>query len=416
MSFLFPDPPTPPSPIATAGAQTASNVSTAVANAFLNNTNQVTPTGSLTYNPTSTYSFPDPLTGVSYDIPRFTATQNLSPNEQAIQTQSEGAKLNLAQLANTQSGRLGNLLSSSINLANAPATGNAGALSAVPQAATSFGGNTDYNAARAHVEDALFRRLQPQTSRELGNLEQRLADQGIRYGSSGYHSAMDDYNRQINDLRLGVTQAGAAEQQQAYLQDLGRGTFSNAGLAQQMAQAQAAFNAANTSRQNYLTEQYALRNQPINEVTALLSGSQVSRPSFTTTPTTTIANTDVAGLMNTNFAQQLSNYQQQSTNTNQIIGGLFGLGGNLLRSDRRIKQDIHRIGTVMAATPQPVQEPETKQLPIYEYRYKGDESGVRHVGPMAQDVEKVDPQAVRSIDGVKHISPAHVIGSIMRAA
>jgi hypothetical protein len=259
--------------------------------------------------------------------------------------------------------------------------------------------------------------LQPQTTRALDNLEQRLADQGIRYGSGAYHSAMDDYNRQLNDLRLGVTQAGAAEQQQAYLQDLGRGTFSNAALAQQVAQAQAAFNAANTGRQNYLTEQYAARNQPINEITALLSGSQVSRPSFSNTPTTTIPTTDVAGLMNTNFAQQMGNYQQQSQNTNQLVGGLFGFGGNLLRpSDRRVKENIHKLGSVMAATNQPVQDPDKKELPIYEYSYKGDQTNKRHVGPMAQDVEKIDPQAVRSIGGVKHISPTHVMGSIMRAA
>jgi hypothetical protein len=269
MSALFSSPPTPPSPIATAGAQTASNVSTAVANAFLNNTTQVTPTGSLNYDQTSTYSFNDPLNGVTYNIPRFTATQTLSPNEQAIQTQGEGAKLNMAQLANSQSARLGNLLGNDLNLANAPTAGNAASFGNIPQAATTFGQNTDYNQARSHVEDALFQRLQPQTTRALDNLEQRLADQGIRYGSGAYHSAMDDYNRQINDLRLGVTQAGAAEQQQAYLQDLGRGTFSNAALAQQVAQAQAAFNAANTGRQNYLTEQYAARNQPINENTAL---------------------------------------------------------------------------------------------------------------------------------------------------
>jgi hypothetical protein len=114
MSALFSSPPTPPSPIATAGAQTASNVSTAVANAFLNNTNQVTPTGNLNYDQTSTYSFNDLLNGVTYNIPRFTATQTLSPNEQAIQTQGEGAKLNMAQLANSQSARLGNLLSNDI--------------------------------------------------------------------------------------------------------------------------------------------------------------------------------------------------------------------------------------------------------------------------------------------------------------
>jgi hypothetical protein len=39
-----------------------------------------------------------------------------------------------------------------------------------------------------------------------------------------------------------------------------------------------------------------------------------------------------------------------------------------------------------------------------------------HVGPMAQDVEKVDRQAVRTIRGVKHIDQNRVMGGILRAA
>jgi hypothetical protein len=35
---------------------------------------------------------------------------------------------------------------------------------------------------------------------------------------------------------------------------------------------------------------------------------------------------------------------------------------------------------------------------------------------MAQDVEKVDPSAVRSFGGVKHIDAPRVMGSILRAA
>ena len=51
-----PDPPTPPNPYQTAAAQTGTNVSTGVANAFLNNVNQVTPHGSLNYDVTGSYS------------------------------------------------------------------------------------------------------------------------------------------------------------------------------------------------------------------------------------------------------------------------------------------------------------------------------------------------------------------------
>jgi hypothetical protein len=73
-----PDPPQPPNPIATAAAQTGSNVSTAVANTMLNNVNQSTSQGSLNYDITGGFDWTDPTTGQSYTIPRLTATQTLS--------------------------------------------------------------------------------------------------------------------------------------------------------------------------------------------------------------------------------------------------------------------------------------------------------------------------------------------------
>jgi hypothetical protein len=273
--------------------------------------------------------------------------------------------------------------------------------------------NTDYNQARSHVEDALFQRLNPQLDRSRAAIEQKLADQGIRYGADAYRNALGDYSREANDLRLDIIAKGAAEQQQAFTQSLARGQF---GLAQQ----QALFNAQNAGRSQYLTEQYALRNQPINEVTALLSGSQVSRPQFLPASGNQIANTDIAGIIGSQYNQQLAAYNSNSKNTNDLVGGLFGLAGNIYTaSDRRVKKNIHRVGTVFASEPQPVEEPNAgaakKKLPIYQYAYKDDPAATRHVGPMAQDVEKIDPQAVSSIGGVKHINAPRVMGSILRA-
>ena len=80
-------------------------------------------------------------------------------------------------------------------------------------------------------------------------------------------------------------------------------------------------------------------------------------------------------------------------------------------SDRRVKKNIDRIGTVFANN----EDAERKRLPIYEYEYKRDPRP-RHIGPMAQDVEKIDRSAVKTIGGVKHIDTGRVMGSILRAA
>src|SRR4249920_2709854 len=87
-----PDAPTPPNPYQTAAAQTGTNVATGVANAFLNNTNQNTPQGSLNYDVTGNYSWTDPSTGQTYSIPRFTSTQSLNAAQQGLQNTSDQTK------------------------------------------------------------------------------------------------------------------------------------------------------------------------------------------------------------------------------------------------------------------------------------------------------------------------------------
>jgi endosialidase-like protein len=464
-----PDAPQPPNPYDTARAATGTNVSTAVANAFLNNTNQVTPEGQLNYNATGNYAWTDPATGASYNIPTFTATQTLTPQNQAIKAQTDAAKYNLAGMANAQSGRISGLLSNEMDVSGAPAAGSASAITGIPQAATSFdpgnpvqtgigplgditqtyGPADNFSADRQRVEDSLMARMNPQLAIEKQGIEQQLADQGIRYGSQAYSDAMMNYSRQADDARWGaISQAGTeqqrmnqmaaqlaafqnAAQQQGFQQQLGvgtfanqaqaqqfqqnaaQGTFGNQALAQQVAQAQSGFNAAQAARNQYMQEQYARRNQPINEISALLSGSQVAQPNFVNVPGAQIPTTDVAGLINQNFNQQMSTYQQQSQSYNALMGGILGLGAGALKlSDRREKDNVDRIATIFAAG----DDGERKRLPIYQYAYKDDPASMRHVGPMAQDVEKIKPDAVSNVGGKKYIHPDQVMGSILRAA
>ena len=469
MSGIFGNTPTPPNPIQTAAASTSTNVATGVANAMLNNVNQNTPEGSLRYDNTSNYSWNDPVTNVTYSIPQFTATQSLSPFGQELQGYQQGAQRNLGQAAGYGSQTIEDLLASGSNPLNgAPAAGNQGYFWDNPQAISSFGdvgqqqrslGNTGQqqttfggdeqgNINRNRAEEALYGRLNPQLERERGNIEQRLADQGIRYGSEAYTRAMDDYSRQANDARLAVTVAGRGEQEQAYQQALGRGKFANeaqmnqfqqalqggtfanqaqkdafqqealrgefynSAAAQNMARDQQIFQNENQARSQYLNEQYAQRNQQFNEISALMSGSQVSAPNFVSTNQNQIQGTDIAGLINNRFSQDMDTYKQQSANFNSLMGGIFGAMGGMVKSDRREKEDIDKVGTIFAAN----SDGEKKELPIYEYSYKNDDpDDRRHVGPMAQDIEKIDKRAVSTRKGVKYINTTRM-GSIMKVA
>ena len=462
-----PDAPTPPNPLDTARAQTGTNVSTAVANAYLANINQQTPQGSLSYNQSGTYDWTDPSTNQTYHIPTFTATQVLSPQGQAIQNQTQAAQYNLSGMANAQSQKIAGLLSTGMDFSGSPYAGsvdwinaagaptqsysaggpiqqglNTSGLANANNITQTYGGN-DFSADRQQVQDALMARMNPQLQIQQQALQQQLADQGIRYGSQAYNDAMLTYNQQANDARWGaISQAGQeqqrmqeeanaqatfqnAAQNQAYQQALGAGQFANAAQQQQynqnaalaqfynagQAQAlqwhQAAFNAANAQRNQYMQEQYAQRNQPINEITSLLSGSQVQQPNFVNTPGSQIATTDVASLVNQNFHQQLANYQQQNANYNSLVGGILGLGAGAVKlSDEEEKENIKRIGTVLG---------DEHELPVYSYTYKGDPTHTPQTGPMAQDVEKKMPEAVKTIKGTKYIDQRRMMGGLLGA-
>jgi len=173
-----PDAPTPPDPMRTAAAQTGTNVSTAVANSYLNNVNQVTPDGSLTYNATGSHSWTDPSTGTTYQIPTFTSTQTLSEAGQKLKGTTDQTKQGLADMALAQTGRVSNLLGTPFDPgANAPTAGSAAGIMGVPGAATSYDpggeiqrefgdagkiqGADDFSADRQRVEDSLMARMNP---------------------------------------------------------------------------------------------------------------------------------------------------------------------------------------------------------------------------------------------------------------
>ena len=125
---LYFDAPEAPNPQETASAQMGQNVNTAIANANLQNVNQRTPYGNLTYDQTGTYQMTDPNSGEVYNVPRFTATQSLSPTQQRLFDYEQAAKENMAHLAVTQSSRLEDVLGQNFDLSSLPARNNYDAL------------------------------------------------------------------------------------------------------------------------------------------------------------------------------------------------------------------------------------------------------------------------------------------------
>lgn len=191
--------PSAPNPQETASASTGTNVGTAIANAMMGNVNQVTPDGSLTYSQSGTHSWSDPYTGQTYDIPTFTATQTLSPEQQAIRQQAMAAQGNLAGIANTLSGNAAGSLSQPFAFNNSDAEQWAYDL-ASPRILQQQGRNEE--ALRTRLLNSGIREGSASWNAEMGRLTNANTDQLNQLALSGraqaYNEARDQYTLPLN--------------------------------------------------------------------------------------------------------------------------------------------------------------------------------------------------------------------------
>jgi len=262
------------------------------------------------------------------------------------------------------------------------------------------------------------------TAQQLGN--QAVAQnfgQGLSAQQAQNQAAQQQYNQlmgvaglqnqtvlQNQQAALAQQQANMARQQQLFGQgvtstQLGNQAISQnqqAALAQQQAQNAAQlqqYNQAlggaqfgNTAQQQSLAQQMALRNQPLNEITGLMSGSQIQMPQFQGYQGQSIAPAPIFAGAQAAGQNALQQYGIAQSGANAATSGLFGLAGAglgaagaaggfgslLAMSDRRLKSNIVRVGDHPLG------------IGVYEY----DIFGGRQRGVMADEVEKVMPDAV----------------------
>jgi len=272
--------PKAPDPYKTAAAQGNSNVQTAIGSSLLNNVNEVGPFGNLTYNQTGTQTIKD-AAGKDVEVPQFTRTTTLDPAQQQLLDQQNQAGIAMNNLGISQIDRLQGTLNEPFNFEGI-----------APR-------QTDWSADRQRVEDALLSRLEPKFQRDEEIMRTRLQNQGLTPGSEIYNNDLQNFGQAKNDARMQAILAGGAEQDRLSALDAER-------------------------RNNEIQERAYLRNQPMNEVAALLGGGQVSVPQFSAPYRQGINGADVAGAINSNYQNQLSNYQNN-------MSGLFGLAGTGLK-------------------------------------------------------------------------------------
>jgi hypothetical protein len=284
MGKSTPSAPAAPDPYATAAAQGAMNKDTAVAQSLLNQVNEYTPYGNSVYTKRG-----EPVDGFQL----FDRTTTLNPEQQAIVDQQTAISGQLNTLAGDQITRVGTSLADPYSYEGMPGAPVADA------------------AARQQTIDAInsqyASRLDPQFADAQTALETQLANQGIGVGSDAYTKAMESQNRSRNDAYQSAMNAaitgGGAEQSRLF------GLQGNA-------------------RERAIQEYERTRNAPLNEVAALMSGTQINNPTFSAIPQTGIANTDFIGAQSSANAMNQNAYNQQMGANNAMTGGLFGLAGS----------------------------------------------------------------------------------------
>ena len=100
----------------------------------------------------------------------------------------------------------------------------------------------------------------------------------------------------------------------------------NQAAAQAFQQQLAAAQFGNAAQQQNLQQQMQIRNIPINEITALMSGSQIANPQFQAYQGQVAQPGDIQAATGQQAAWNQNIYNQQVASRNALMGSLFGLG------------------------------------------------------------------------------------------
>ena len=366
-------PPPVPDYAGAATAQGAANIDAARATAKLGNPNIYGPLGSQT---------------ISYegDIP--TIRQSLTPDAQATLNAQQQVERSLAELGLQGVGQAKTILGTPFDPNLPGIQTNLGTVSPANQTAYTAGtaqGSVNAPTFQQDIDtsgiaampvnagmtgqQAIMSRLQPQLTQNENATRQRLANQGLVTGGEAYENEMRTMGQNRNDLELQAAAQGinldALMNQQGFEQAAAQGQFGNeaqtsqfnaalqnAGLTNSALQqnfgnqlsGQSAQNAAiaqnynqqlgqaqfgNTAQDQSLAQQLAIRNQPLNQITGLMSGSQIQMPQFQGYQGANIAAAPVYQGVQDTFSGQMDQYGIRQAAKNATTQGLMSLGGSL---------------------------------------------------------------------------------------
>lgn len=267
-----PSPPPAPDYAGAAAAQGAANVESATASSKLNNPNVINPYGTQTWADVGENGRP-------------TLTQTFSPEQQSLYQKSMQTKGLLGDLGIQGADALKGVVGTDIDLSGMPASPG------------------DAAATREGVYNAMMSRVNQDIDSSRDQAKSDLVAAGIPPGSAAYEAAMDRINRQQTDARQQALLAAGQEGQRDFTMDT-------------------------QARKDAIAELLMGRQTPLNEINALMSGSQVSNPFAVpgAAQNTNIQPAPIFGATQAQYGADMAGYNAGQASTGNMMSGLFSLG------------------------------------------------------------------------------------------
>lgn len=271
-----PSPPPAPDYAGAATAQGIANKEAAIASSRLNNPNVINPYGTQTWEESGAEGRP-------------TLTQTFSPEQQALYESSMQTKGLLGELGTQGAESLKGIIGNQLDLSGAPAA---------PGSAEQT---------RKSAYDAIMSRVNEDTTGQRDQRNSELIAAGIRPGTKAYDDAQNLISRQYNDARQQAMLASGQEAQRDFGMDTQR-------------------------RKDAIAELLMGRQTPLNEINALMSGSQVSNPFAVpgAAQNANVAPAPLFGAAQAQYGADMNQYNAGQAQNAAMMGGLFSLGGAAL--------------------------------------------------------------------------------------
>jgi hypothetical protein len=289
--------PPPPDYAGAAKETAAGDLSAARSSSAANRLNQYTPYGSLEYKQTPTKTLdpsgyqsaldawraggqqgaePDPNQYMTYNPDAgWSVTQNLSPSQQKLLDYQNATSEGLGQLTGQGLNYVKGMMNDPFTTKNLASIG--------------------IDAGQTY-QDAYMKRLQPQINQSREALSVDLANRGIPVGSEAWNRAQITQATKENDMLLGATTGG--------------------------------FGTGLAARQQGFNEAAYQRNEPLNTLNAVRTGSQVTNPNFVSTPQqATTKGPDMLGAATAQGNYDTAANNAASASSSGMTSGLMSLAG-----------------------------------------------------------------------------------------